>query len=79
MCVSLSASFSHTHSLSLTLTPSPYTHYYCRYELALNNRIFCSARHNFTADYSDRVESLGQYLKFKHKNGSIAKNLDKKR
>ena len=44
-----------------------------KYELALNNRIFCSARHHFAEAYADRVESLGQYLKFKNKNGSIAK------
>ena len=50
-----------------------------RHELALNNRIFCSSKHLFQQHYIDRVCGEAQYLKFKLKNGTIAKNIDQTR
>ena len=78
MCISFCLFLSHT----LTLThsnPLPVHTLLLQIRAGPQQSHLLSARHNFTADYSDRVESLGQYLQFKHKNGSIAKNLDKKR
>lgn len=50
-----------------------------KYELALNNRIFMASRAHFSKTFVDRIQAEAQYLKFKLRHDTIARNIDASR